>query len=816
MRMAPPLATKGRGGYGKGNGFGQADSSNNGYRNKPAAYPQAGAGFGGGYTKGVKAAKPGYGGKPFVPSGQAAKPNGAGGPNAQGAKPAGYGGATGAKAGYSRFPNNGGFKGPKPGYGGLPTGYGQRLNGYGGYPNGGAKAPKPGYGGVGNGEASNGQGAKSNGFGGYPNGGAKAPKPGYGDGVGNGEANNGQGAKSNGYGVPGGVPKIQTGLKGKSLNHEVPSLSPVTGFIKGVIKPVEPEPTVGVPALPLTKGMPSLVTSWKTPKPQDPVVSQSSPSKPIPPEQTPVIPQDNTPNPVPSEPQGQTPAPLLPQANGTNPPARPSPEIPQDSSQKPVAPILFPQENDLKPTTEVQQSVSPASPQGNDPKPEVLHPTTPQGDSPKPTAAPVLPSVLPQTKDTKPVAPVPEIPQMKDPKPVAPEPDVPQTTVPSLAIEPTPAMPQMKGQKLPNPDCGHGVSGQWTKLPSAGYGSGPWYPNSEGAKASKPGQGYGPKPQQPDYVNPGAGFGFAGLGGMTKGKSGGPGQLPYSGAPIIPARLDGASPVEPQTAELGPEVKSGHAYGGPYGAQPMGMGAEGMPQVRYGIGGLLFGGSPTGYGSNPYGKYGNAYAAQTFGSKAAGNYNPFGFNADPKSAPKYRMEGSPYAASASDAKASGKYGPYGGQQFGVPVNYGKYGHPSLPFEALGPVTDGQSVDQPALPYEVPVIDGVKSVDQFGDGEVPHQPIAPLVDGVGEGPVSHIKGGVQAEAVPTGSPFTGSAASLGNSAHPPVDTPSEAVTPQHLLIQQNLKGPQLHQANSWTGDEEPKHNLKGFFGNGYHG
>ncbi|MCI4383951.1 hypothetical protein PGIGA_G00032570 [Pangasianodon gigas] len=127
----------------------------------------------------------------------------------------------------------------------------------------------------------------------------------------------------------------------------------------------------------------------------------------------------------------------------------------------------------------------------------------------------------------------------------------------------------------------------------------------------------------------------------------------------------------------------------------------------------------------------------------------------------------------------------------------------------------------ALQYEAPAIDGVKSVDQFGDGEVQPQPIAPLVDGVGEGPASYVKGGVRAESVslpaaPTDGPFTGSAVSLGNPAYFPVDTPTEAVTPQHIPVQQNLKGPQLPQDKSWTGGKELKHDLKGFFGNGYHG
>ncbi|KAK2866089.1 hypothetical protein Q7C36_002145 [Tachysurus vachellii] len=695
MRMAPQMANKGRGaGYGKGNGFGYAGSSFAGYRSRPAVYPQAGQG--GGYPNAAKATKPGYGGRPLTPSGQVAKLNG------YGPKPAGSGDTRGPKAGYGGYPNGGGFKGPKPGYGGLPTGYGQRPNGYGGYPNGGAKAPKP------------------------------------------------------GYGVPAGVPKVKPGYgpvtdssekrpKGQSLGPEAPNVQSVTGYIKGVVQPAEPEPTIGVPtALPPTKGMPSFVTSWKGPKPQVPVFPQGYPSKPIVQEQAPMIPQNKASKPVQYIPQEQAPIPEL------------APLIPQ---AKPVVPALLPfveQGKGPKPYTQVPQSAAaPVYPHGNGQNPVTLQPAVPQSKGPKPTAS-VLLSVFLQTKGPKHVAPIPEIPQTKDTKPVAPEPAAPQT-----------AMPQMKGPKLANP----------------GYGPGPWYPNNGGAKASKPGLGFGPKAKQPGYANPGAGYGYgyvngaaASLGEVMKGKSGGAGQLPYNGAPIIPARLDaGTNPIEPQTAELGPEVKSGHAYGGPYGAQPVGFGSEGKPQVRYGIGGLLFGGTPMGY--SPYGNYGNPFAAP-YGSKAAGNYNPPEINANPKSA-------------------------------------AKYSNPSLPFEALGPVTDGQSVDQPALQYEAPAIDGVKSVDQFGEGEVQPEPLAPLVDGAGQGPASYIKGGVRAEAVslpavPTDGPFTGSATSLGNS---PVDTPTEVETPQHNLAQQKYKGPQLPQA--WTGGEEQKHNLKGFFGNGYH-
>ncbi|XP_053496354.1 calymmin [Ictalurus furcatus] len=654
-------------------------------------------------------------------------------PNGNGAK--GYGPAPVASKG--RGPKHNGYGGgPLAQSGGAakPNGYGGTKGpkaGYAGYPNGaGIKGPKPGYGGL-----PTGYGQRSNGYGGYPNGGAKAPKPGYGvgAGVGNGGPSNGQGAKPNGYGpVANGNEK---GPKGKSLSPEAPSLPSVTGYTKGVAQPAKPEPTIGVPtALPPTKRMP-LMSSWKGPKPQ---VPQGYPSKPIVQEQAPVNLQNKAPKPEQYVTQGQAPfpelAPLIPQGKGPKPATQLAPEIPQGNPQKPVAPALLPftqPEKAPKPVAQDQQLVAPVYPQGNGPKPVASQPAVPQGKGPKP------------------VAPVLEIPQTKDPKPVAPEPDALQTAGLPLTLEPTPAMPQMKGPKVANP-----------------------------------GPGYGPKLKQPGYVNPGAGYGYG---------NGGAGQLPYNGAPIIPARLDG----------------------GPYGAQPMGLGSEGKPQVRYGIGGLLFGGSPTGYNSNPYGKYGNPDAASPYGSKAAGNYNPLEFNANPKSAGKYSMGGSPYTASTSD---SGKYGPYGGQQLGLqavagnsgkygqsvgpydpePISLGgdakssgKYGNPSLPFEALGPVTDGQSIDQPVLQYEAPAIDGLKSVDQFGDGEVQPQPIAPLLDD-----------------------RVGEAVSLENPAFSPVDTPTEAATPQHIPVQQNLKGPQLPQ--SWTGGKELTHDLKGFFGNGYHG
>lgn len=227
--------------------------------------------------------------------------------------------------------------------------------------------------------------------------------------------------------------------KEQSLGPEAPNVQSVTGYIKGVVQPAEPEPTVGVPtALPPTKGMPSFVTGWKRPKPQVPVFPQGYPSKPIVQEQSPMIPQNKASKPVQYIPQEQAPIPEL------------APLIPQ---AKPVVPALLPfaeQGKGPKPYTQVLQSAAPVYPQGNGPNPVTLQPAVPQNKGPKPAASVLLPVFL-QTKGPKPVSPIPEIPQTKDTKPVAPEPAAPQTAGSVLSLEPTPAMPQMKGPKLANP-----------------------------------------------------------------------------------------------------------------------------------------------------------------------------------------------------------------------------------------------------------------------------------------------------------------------------------------------------------------------------
>ncbi|XP_037400173.1 calymmin [Pygocentrus nattereri] len=812
-------------------GYGAASTAlgNGAKPNGGRAPPAAVKGNGGGY--GSKPSKPGYGQRPSY--------GGIGvgmGPQLAAKQRGGYGNNNGY--GYKAHS----FKGYGKGQGGQAA-YpqaGASLGG-GGFSNG-AKATKPGFGTGSAGQ--NGQGANpyvnstsnSVGLGTYPTAGAKGPKPGYGP-------------------VTNGNEKAS---KGASLGPQAPRVPVMPTYTKGVVLPAEPMPTRGVPSAPEpTIGVPLLIKNEKGPKPEmQPQILN--------------VQQGKAPKPVILQP-----AQVFPQSKG------PKPALPASSvslGQVPVAPESFLQGKASKPAQPAP--VFPFVPQGKVPnpipqvpQPVVPHPALvfPQGVAPNMvipqqavsqvnTQRPVV-SVMPQSKASKLVAPapVPQLPQIKDPKPVAPVPFALQTEGPPPAPEPTGAMPQMKGPKAANPeltglgqtngqrakpakpDCGPGgVPGQWTKLPNPGFGPGAWYPNSGGAKATKSGLGgYGTKPKQPDYANgqvllPVTGYGYgngpAGLSETVKGipgngyqpATGGTGQLPYNGAPIVPAGLDGTSQIQPQTAELGPEAKSGGAYG----TQPL-VGSEGKSQTKYGIGGLPFAGLPMGYGLDPYGSYGNPYVAQPYAPKPAGKYGvpynpkPLGLSVDPKSMGKYGIGGLPYGGQhlgpGSKAKSSGKYGsqlgmgglPYGGQplnlgpdagksgKYGQPampyapesISFGgeaklagKYDQPALPFDSglVGPVTDGQSVAQPALPYEAlppgPEIDGMKSVDQFGEGEIPPQPDAALVHGFGEGDAksagtgSYISGGIQPEAISfPAAPTAGPSPALAGSASLPLVT-----------------------------------------------
>ncbi|XP_061562665.1 elastin-like isoform X4 [Phycodurus eques] len=148
---------------------------------------------------------------------------------------------------------------------------------------------------------------------------------------------------------------------------------------------------------------------------------------------------------------------------------------------------------------------------------------------------------------------------------------------------------------------GYGTGGH--TVPINGYRAGLGYPNAG-------------KPQQPIYSQ-GANLAAAGY---VKGnsypdlghgvptmnaKSGGGLQVPYNGAPAVPAALDGVGRPEQQPAGLGPNGIKGPVYGGMVGllyGGPTGMGPE-KSNAKYGIGGLQFGGSPQ-TGTNGVGNYG--------------------------------------------------------------------------------------------------------------------------------------------------------------------------------------------------------------------
>ncbi|XP_076857056.1 calymmin isoform X3 [Brachyhypopomus gauderio] len=889
--------------------------------------------------------------------------------NAQGAKPKGFGPSAAATKGFQ--PGHGGYAKAgvprvKAGYGGLPTGYGLRPNGYGAYPRGGAKASKAGFG-VAAGTGSNtGAGANTKGYGYGSYGNEKGPKGPKGVSLGP-ESQRQPSLTPNTKGVSLGPetqrqpsltpytkgvslgpetqrqpsltpytkgvslgpesqrqpsltpytkgmnlgpetqrqPSLTPYTKGVSLGPETqrqPSLTPytkgvslgpetqrqpsLTPYTKGIVSPLEPESTGRVPpAAGPTAGVASLLTNGKAPKPQTwsaPLTQQGKMSEFAARESVPTIHQgkpvfsqgegSKPAAPVLSNPQGQVPVPVALDAAGLVPtrPVQPAPYVPY-----------------------VHQAKGPKQPAA------AQTPVFLQGNPYIPAAVEVLPqSQLPQSQLPQPTMPVPPAgaPPSKSLKPVMSGPGLPQTLALPVPSEPVQTMAQLDGSKVAKPelaeavqlnrqgtkssksDCAHGgVSGQWTKLPSPGYGPAVFRPHSAGTKASKPGyvNGDGPLP------GPGYGYGDVQAG--------------------VAESFKGTSQIEPQPAELGP-------FGMPYGAQPMGLGLEGSPQVQYaGIGGLPFAGAPVGYNPDPYGKYGSPYGAQSYPSKPAGAYGglfgskPQGLGLPSKAAGKYGLGGVkyggdvapastygfgglPYGASLGpDTGKTGKYGqpavPYAPVSVGLggdaksSMKYGKYGNPALAFDALGPVTDGKSIDQPVLPYEplapAPQIDSVKSVDQFGQGKVPLPNNMGVGDGVGDGTVKSTDKygtggvrGIQAEVVSfPAAPLTGTSdpaepslapavyaisadgSSLAPATMPPATAgppePSPEVTrslapsleevppsvtlqpatpeqihTQHLQDHAHPQGQLL--GTAWTGAKENKYNLKGFFGTGHQG
>ncbi|XP_077959677.1 calymmin isoform X30 [Gasterosteus aculeatus] len=324
-----------------------------------------------------------------------------------------------------------------------------------------------------------------------------------------------------------------------------------------------------------------------------------------------------------------------------------------------------------------------------------------------------------------------------------------------------------KGQEAkPNkPDCGpSGVpNGQWMKIPRSGYkagastgtnikgyGAAAGVPNRYDAKpnsyggggytAPGHGNGYGNlgypfagKPKPPGYgqgAHLAAGNGnsykgngnsysadvqpdYASLGQGANGKSGVARQMPYNGAPVDAAGIDGMSQFEPQSAGLGPNGKLGSMYGGmggsPTGGQTLGMGAENY-NTKYGIGGLQFGEQPLstetngpgkyGFGGSPYGPAGDA----TYGGVGAGA----GMGGEP--APQqYGYGGFPDGGQllASNGNTAGKYGygrmPYEAQPAPEAISTGQYGLPGSSYQS-------------ELPGQRGMLPG-----KYGAGEVPYAP-----------------------------------------------------------------------------------------------
>ncbi|XP_026133336.1 calymmin isoform X22 [Carassius auratus] len=803
-------ALKQRGGYGNGNGY--RAPSYGGYSNLMGAHPQKGVGLAADKGQGTKSG--GYG------------------------IAAGYtnGGATKAQQGYGGYANGGGARQPN-------TGSSQNM----GYPNGGTKGPKPGYGGYANGgvarQPNTGSFLQNMG---YPNGGTKGPKPGYGAKAG---PSNGQGAKP-GYGVPGhmskrpykaansgympvtvgkqGVPGGK-GPKGEILSPETPSHLPLTSNTKGVL-PAERVPNTGL--LPQqTKDLPPVLQQTKGQNLNAPLQQGKDPNS--------MGPQF-------------APKPFM-QGSGFYKPSKayklPTPVIPQNKASKPAAPAI-PQAIPAQDSAPIPQTNSPQTSQTA---------TLEQGQ------------VLSQEQTVNPVILQPQVPLM-------PNAAVPQITseMQQTKIQSNPALPQMKNPSKTNPeltglgqpngqvqgaipskpDCGPGgrPNGQWVKLPSPGSG----YPNGKGEVSSQPGIGGYPA----HGINNGYKAGYEGYGNKFN----------------KPA--------------------------GPHGGQPIGFGSKGKSPAKYaqnfsGIGGLPFG-SHSGYQTNPSGQYGNEgqrYGAKPYNPQALGKhgYGSLPYNSQPllpesvaKSSGKYDFGGLPYNGQplgyGSD-KSSGKYGQkglhYGGQPFDLRPDamsgkYGspeslynpeslslsgdaksaKYGNPAVSYELLGPVTDGQSVEEnrslEAL-HQGPEIDGHKSIDQFGDGEVPPHPDTPGVEEANAqsinkyGTGDYTDGRVQAEVVSfPGVPTVGPAPHIpavtsfdttldGSSLAPVSDVSAvsevpfsptfphpelptlkqQPAPPQQIHLQQHLKFHFHPQGNSQTG-KEGKYKLNGFFGNKYQG
>ncbi|XP_063749689.1 calymmin [Eleginops maclovinus] len=274
---------------------------------------------------------------------------------------------------------------------------------------------------------------------------------------------------------------------------------------------------------------------------------------------------------------------------------------------------------------------------------------------------------------------------------------------------------------------------------------------------------------------------------LTTDSTGGAKQMPYNGAPLVPAGIDGMSQFEPEAAGLVPNGKVGSMYGGmgglPYGGQTPGMGA-GKSNAKYGIGGLQFGGQPLntgtngagqyGYGGSPYAGAGKAGKYGGLGAGIGGNPEPaqYGYGGVPNGG-QHPVHGSngygrmPYEAQPAgispEAKSAGTYGygngynahvqpDYASLGQGVPTANGKSGGPKqMPYNGAPIVPaglDGMSQFEPqtaglgpngklssmygglaASQYQSePLGHDGKSTGIYGGGEVPYAQQAPVLGG----------------------------------------------------------------------------------------
>ncbi|XP_058476523.1 calymmin isoform X2 [Solea solea] len=835
--------------------------------------------------------------------------------NGYGAQPmGGYNGGYG-HAGSSLGPRygNGGMKGPKQGssgVAGVPNGHGVKTNGYAGarasaghgaipnghgYPHGGATKPAN----TGYGSFLKGYGNKPKGYG-ASRGGAVRPQPGFG----NGAVHSGYGSKPTGHGVRNGAvlggyggnrggskPQTTKGVAAllPSQGAKIPGYGGAAGGPTGQLAKAA---NAGYGMMPNGKSaMGAGATNGKGLK-----------GGVFPPAQPSAAPQE---------------AVILQQAmiQGALSGLPVAPGMTQEKNQK--LPFALPQGKSYKQTPLNLQGLpepAPAFSHGTDPLaalesiPE-LGLMGPQGKGLKlstPVSAPVVPQSNPEPEPAS---------NQENREASLSKGQGAKSAKPDCGPS---GIPNGQWMKLPRPDYNAGAGGS-TGMQTKGYGaSAGGFPNGGGAKANKPGYGtggyavpglshgygaglrypYAGNPKQPGYGQGaflGAGYGNpyggnADVGEASQSKSGfgngyiagvqpdyaslGQGvpaadaqsgvaaQVPYNGAPIVPAGLDGVSQFEPQSAGLVPNGKLGGIYGGmgslPFGAQTLGMGAE-KSSKKYGIGGLQFGAQPLTPGAPGAGKYGYG----------AGAYGPTGYNGFPSNGQlpghgstghipgKYGYGQMLYEAQQAglspEAKSAGKYGlagsPYQPETLGL-GHYENQGlHHSQPLESASEATAGVEYDAAGLPYEsLP-----SELHSPGKSYVKKQLLTPAAARESEGlsvdrydNVDYINGHVQPQVVaypaaPTPSPTLVSAPSLtddvvlrvgvedlpGNMgpvhlsldsapatetqggvqvAEEPDDLLQEQL-PRQIHIQQQLK---LHFHPQ--GAKNSKHDLNGFFGN----